>query len=262
MRINSNQDAKTEGDIDKMRAAGKAVGGALTAMALAVDAGVYETLELDRIGASVISDFGATPAFLNYQPPFQDEPYLFSTCISVNDQIVHGTPSARKILRPGDIVSLDAGASVGGWFADAAVTVVAGRGIPLAYNLNMVTRSALFAGIKAAKVGSTLGDVGYAISEYVKKHRLHVADGLSGHFIGSAVHMEPAVPNVGRKGRGLKLTPGMTFCIEPMVAVGGPHIRSAADNLWDILTADGSIAAHWEHTVLITDDGPEILTLP
>lgn len=254
---------KTVQQIELMRTAGRAVAAALIAMRDAIEPGKTTTYDLDDVATSVLKQHGAVPVLLGYQPPFSPTPYLFTTCISVNDEIVHGVPSRRRILKEGDIVSLDLAASVEGWCADAAVTVPVGKISAQATRLLLVAREGLNLGIASAKAGGTTGDIGAAIQRYVEKCGMSVVRDLTGHGIGDRPH-EPEldVPNYGRRGTGVLLQPGMTLCIEPMINLGKADVLHRVGDEWTVATRDGSLSAHCEHTVAITENGPDILTLP
>lgn len=225
---------------------------ALAESAAAVAPGVT-TGELDRIAAAVIRDRGALPAFLGYFG------YPATLCVSVNDEIVHGIPGER-VLRDGDLVSIDCGAVVEGWFGDAAVTAFAGEPSAAAAELSAVTRTALWAGIAATVPGATVGDVGHAIESSVRAAGDYgIVTGYTGHGIGSAMHMDPNVPNTGTPGRGRALERGMAIAIEPMITLGG-RASTELDDGWTVVTKDGALAAHWEHTVAVTAAGPWVLT--
>ncbi len=215
------------------------------------------TIELDALARKLIIESGAKPAFLHYRPVGARKAYPYTLCVSVNDVVVHGQPSVYKI-REGDIVSLDLGLKYKGLFLDAAITVAVGDVGKQVKKLLEVTKDSLAAGIKEAKPGHTLGDIGYAIQRVIEKNKFAVVDGLTGHGIGEALHEDPTVFNVGRKGQGEKLKVGMVLAIEPMVSMGSGAIRQLLDESYG--TADGSLAAHFEHTVAITEKGPRILT--
>jgi methionyl aminopeptidase len=253
---------KTAEEIEMMRRAGRTVAEALAAMRDAIVPNVTTTLDLDEVAAAILKKRGAKPALLGYKPSFSRVPYQHNTCISVNDEVVHGVPGKGRVLRTGDIVSLDLDASVDGWCADAAMTVPVGPVSAAAKNLLTVTREALFKGIAQARVGNTLGDVGAAIQRHVERSRYNVVRDLVGHGIGQTPHEDPQVNNHGRPGRGEKLQAGMTICIEPMVNIGKSEVGHHRGDVWTIFTADGTLSAHFEHTVAITEDGPDILTLP
>lgn len=212
------------------------------------------TKELDTIADEFIrSHPGASAAFKGL--------YGFpgSVCISINEEIVHGIPSAKRILKEGDIVSLDFGVKLEGYFTDAAITVPVGTISAQDQKLLAVTQEALAAGIAAARVGNHIGDIGYAISNVVKPAGFTTADDLVGHYVGTKPHGDPQVPNFGKPKRGARLLAGLTIAIEPMVNIGASPIRTLSDR-WTVVTADGSRSAHFEHTIAILDEGPRILT--
>ncbi|MDP9433305.1 MAG: type I methionyl aminopeptidase [Actinomycetota bacterium] len=249
---------KSPAEIDAMRAAGRAVARALAAMAAGARTGM--TLrDVDDIAAQVFRDEGARSSFTGYAPAWAPSPFPGVTCQSVNDVVVHGVPDDR-VLRDGDVLSIDCGAIVDGWHGDAAVTVVLGAAPPQVDALVSATREALHAGIAAALPGGRLGDIGAAVSAVAEKGSYGQLADHGGHGIGRALHEEPHVPNTGRAGRGMRLREGLVIAIEPMFHAGGrPGYRKLEDG-WSLATDDGSLAAHWEHTVAITPDGPVILT--
>jgi methionyl aminopeptidase len=253
---------KSSEEIEMMRRAGMVVAEALAAMRDAIVPGETTTLDLDEVAADVLKKRGAKSAFLGYKPSFSDVPYRHNTCLSVNSEVVHGIPDRGRVLRQGDIISLDMGASVDGWFADSAITVPVGEVSNSAKNLLVVTREALFKGIARARVGNTIGDIAFAIQKHCQRSRYGVVRDLVGHGIGNTVHEDPQVPNYGRPGTGPKLKVGMTICIEPMINIGTAEVVHRPGDVWTIYAADGSLSAHFEHTVAITEDGPDILTLP
>jgi methionyl aminopeptidase len=253
---------KSPDEIEMMRCAGRIVGEALQAMRDAIVPGETTTLDLDEIAGEVLKKRGAVPILLGYQPSFSDVPYLHHSCISVNDAVVHGVPRADKVLVEGDIVSLDLDASVDGWCADATITVPVGKISSAAKNLLTVTREALYKGIAQARPGNTTGDIGYAVYNHATRSRYGVVRDLIGHGIGRTPHEDPQVPNFGRKGHGERLVPGMTICIEPMINIGSADVDHRKGDKWTIYTSDNTLSAHFEHTVAITEDGPDILTLP
>jgi methionyl aminopeptidase len=245
---------KAAGGIEKMRVAGRVVAEVLERLSAAVVPGVTTTADLDDLARDICAERGAVPAFLGYRG------FPARTCISVNEAVVHGIPDGR-VLVDGDIVSLDFACSVGGYFADAAVTVAVGEVSPEARRLIAVTREALYQGIRAAKAGARMGDVSAAIQRFVERAGFSVVRDLVGHGIGRKLHEDPVVPNYGRPGRGDRLIEGMTLAVEPMVNQGGRAVVTLPDR-WTVATADGKLSAHFEHTVAITKRGPDILTLP
>ncbi|MDX1931369.1 MAG: type I methionyl aminopeptidase [Capsulimonadales bacterium] len=254
---------KTPGEIDAMRQAGIAVATALRTMRDAIVAGETTTLFLDEIAGEVLKQFNAKPALRGYKPSFSNVPYLHNTCISLNHEVIHGVPSASRIIREGDLISLDMTGSVDGWCADSTITVPVGVTSEKARRLSQITREAMYKGIEQARIGRTIGDIGYAIQRHVERNGMSVVRDMVGHGIGEAPH-EPGldVPNFGRPRRGIPLQVGMTFAIEPMVTLGKGDVEHASFDPWTIVSKDGSLAAHWEHTIAVTREGPVILTSP
>lgn len=243
---------KTPEEIEIMREGGQILAQTLDALVNAVKPGI-QTLELDRIARTMISERKAVPSFLNYNN------FPAALCVSVNEEIVHGLPSERT-LKEGDLVKLDLGVYYKGFHTDSARSVVVGcQAHPTLRSLVAVTQEALDIGIHAAQPGKTLGDVGHAIHEYVRSQKLDVVRDLIGHGIGTELHEEPEVPNYGKPGKGPILQAGMVIAIEPMVVMGRPAITNGPDG-YSYITADKKPAAHIEHTVAITADGPVILT--
>lgn len=250
---------RSPGELDAMAAAGAVVAAALTAVRSATIAGV-STLHLNEVAESVIRDAGATPSFLGY--------YGFpgSICASVNDNVVHGIPSADETLAPGDLVSVDCGAILHGWHGDAAISFGVGALDPVDEALSAATRQSMESGIAAMVAGNRLSDVSHAIetgtraAEAGYNRGFGIVDGYGGHGIGRQMHMEPFVPNEGPPGRGPLLAVGSVLAIEPMLTLGTTE-TVVLDDEWTVKTADGSRAAHWEHTVAVTEHGPRILTL-
>ncbi len=243
---------KTPEQIEKMRVAGLVVGNTLKLIQQQTVAGMT-TLDIDAIARAELKRTGATPSFLNYHG------YPAVVCTSVNNQVVHGIPGNYK-LKDGDLVSVDFGAIVEGWHGDSAVTILIGNVSEEAKALSDVTYRAMWAGLKAAKVGNTLGDVGHAIASVVNaENRWGIVEDYVGHGIGTEMHMEPSVPNFGNPGHGLKLEVGMAIAIEPMITAGH-HLTQVLEDDWTVTTMDGHLAAHWEHTVAITENGPWVLT--
>lgn len=249
---------KTPAEIEKMRATGKVVATALEAMHQAATVGT--TLkELDTIAAQVLADAGATSPFLNYHPDWAPTPFPGSICASVNDVVVHGIPSDYAI-QDGDVVSIDFGAVLDGWCSDSARTFIVGTPRAEDVELLKATEQALYDGIAAAVVGNTIGDISYAVNSVARNYRLGNLKDHGGHGIGREMHMDPFIPNQGRKGKGLKLVEGMVICIEPMFILGGKSGYKDHEDGWTVLSAKGGRAAHFEHTIAITADGPEILS--
>lgn len=248
---------KTPEQTAKMREAGRIVAEILAACRSAVRPGVT-TGELDRIASDILKRRGATSNFLHYAGVNPKVPFPATICTSVNEQIVHGIPGKRR-LKEGEIVSIDAGAVVDGWHADAAVTVPVGRVSPQAAQLIAVTEEALRLAIASAVVGKRLGDIGAVVQRYVESNHLSVVRNYVGHGIGRAMHEEPQVPNYGAPERGLQIKEGLCIAIEPMVNIGGPETRTLADQ-WTVVTADRSLSAHFEHTLACTAAGPIVLT--
>ena len=244
---------KSAREIELMRVAGRITAGARTIARQGIAAGVT-TKELDREIHRYIVKNGATPTFLNYGG------FPASACISVNDEVIHGIPGAR-VIHDGDIVSVDVGAKINGFTGDCAGTYPCGEITPEAQDLIAVTRQSFFEGIKFARVGYRVSDIGHAIQEYVESHGYSVVRSYVGHGVGAQLHEEPEVPNYGEPGHGPRLVKGMTIAIEPMVNAGTFDVR-VLDNEWTVVTADGKLSAHFEHSVAITPDGPVILTLP
>jgi methionyl aminopeptidase len=217
------------------------------------------TQDLEEVARDSIARLGARSACYGYQ--HGSRRYPAHTCISVNDEVVHGIPSFKRILRDGDIVSLDIVVWHDGYVGDNAYTVPVGAISPLNEKLLRVTREALDIGIKQAQVGNRIGDISAAVQAYVETNAFSVVRDMVGHGVGVSMHEPPEIPNFGRKGTGDKIKPGMTLAIEPMVNAGGYKTKTLSDG-WTIVTADGSNSAHFEHTVLTTERGPEILTIP
>ncbi|HZA08729.1 type I methionyl aminopeptidase [Mycobacterium sp.] len=245
-------------ELDAMAAAGSLVASALLAVRQAAIPGV-STLALDQIAETVIRDGGGTPSFLGYHG------YPATICSSVNDRVVHGIPSAAEILAPGDLVSIDCGAIVDGWHGDAAITLGVGTLIPIDEALSQATKAALEAGIAAMLPGSRLTDVSHAIETATRAaeqrygRAFSIVAGYGGHGIGRQMHADPFLPNEGPPGRGPLLAPGSVLAIEPMLTLGTAK-TVVLDDEWTVATADGSRAAHWEHSVAVTEAGPRVLT--
>jgi methionyl aminopeptidase len=249
---------KSPAEIDAMRAAGQVVATALAACRAAADVGVRLS-DLDQVARDVLAGAGATSPFLHYQPSFAHTPFPAVICASVNDAALHGIPDKRK-LRDGDLLSVDFGATVDGWTGDAAVSFTVGRARPADLKLIGTAQAALAAGIRAAVPGGRLGDISAAIGKLARKGGYGLHTDFGGHGVGHTMHESPSVPNDGRAGRGLKLAAGLVIAIEPWFMAGGHDSYRIDTDGWTIRSADGSRAAHVEHTVAITEDGPQILT--
>ena len=243
---------KTVKELRLLRAAGRISQQALRLAGEAVEPGVT-TREIDEIVRKYIEGQGATPSFLGYGG------FPASACISVNNVVVHGIPSEKHILRSGDIVSIDVGACLNGYHGDNAWTFACGDVGKEAQQLMKTTEECLFEGINAAKAFNRVGDIGYAVQKYAELRSYSVVRDFVGHGVGANLHEDPKVPNYGTPNTGAKLLPGMVIAIEPMINVGDYRVRVLKDN-WTTVTADGSLSAHFEHTIAITNDGPVILT--
>ncbi|WP_449066013.1 type I methionyl aminopeptidase [Planomonospora algeriensis] len=251
---------KTPAEIEAMAEAGKIVAAALAAVGAHAAVGV-SLRELDEIARTVITESGATSPFLGYRPSFAPTPFPAMICTSVNDAIVHGIPG-RYRLRDGDLLSVDCGALLDGWAADAAISLTVGRPRPADLALIATTQAALEAAIALCVPGGRLGDLGHAIARTGRAAGYGIPEDFGGHGIGRAMHEDPHVPNQGRPGRGLTLRPGLVLAIEPMFTAGGTDGYVTAPDGWTLSSTDGSRAAHIEHTVAVTDDGPRVLTRP
>jgi methionyl aminopeptidase len=257
---------KSDAEVAKMRLAGLVVAEALDAVRAAVAPGV--TLrELDAVAAEQIRSRGAVPSFLDYLPgvgyvargPGRNS-FPATICASVNDEIVHGIPSPRRVLREGDVVSIDCGAILDGWHGDAAVTVPVGDVRPELAQLLRVCEDALWHGLAAARLGGRVSDIGHAIEAYVRSRGDYgIVEEYTGHGIGTEMHQPPNVPNYGRPGRGPRLEKGLVLAVEPMLNLGSRQTRTLDDD-WTVVTADGSRSAHFEHTFTLTEEGPWVLT--
>ncbi|MDR1885305.1 MAG: type I methionyl aminopeptidase [Synergistaceae bacterium] len=246
-------------EIEKMKRAGAVVADVLNLMRDVIKPGI-DTLSLDSAAEDLISRESASASFKGYRVRGIDTPFPGSICVSINDEVVHGIPSKDRFLEDGDIVSIDVGAMVEGYHGDAACTYPVGDSVSRERGLLMeTTREALHIGMSQASPGHTLGDIGHAIEKWVLGRGCGIVRDYAGHGIGRKMHEAPQVPNHGKAGSGMVLRAGLTFCIEPMVMSGAEPVRSAS-NGWTVLTKDGSDAAHFEHTLLITADGVMILT--
>lgn len=244
---------KTEKEIELMRKGGELLEQVHNELAQYIKPGV-STWEVNKVGEKLIRELGCIPNFLNYNG------FPASFCISLNDEVVHGIPSKEKIIRDGDLVKVDAGLIYKGYHSDAARTYAVGEVTPEAKQLMDVTRQCFFEGLKYAKAGNHLNDISSAIGAYAEKFGYGVVRDLVGHGIGTHLHEDPQIPNFAQKRRGIRLMAGMTFAIEPMINIGRPDVAWLDDD-WTVVTEDGSLSAHYENTVLITDGEPELLTL-
>ncbi len=244
---------KNEREIEAMKEACRISAGALKLAGEAVEPGVT-TAEIDKLAYDYIKSQGAEPNFLGYGG------FPGTACISINNEVIHGIPGHRKI-KNGDIVSIDLGAKIGGYNGDNAATFAAGDVSEEAKRLMEATEQSLYEGIKKAVAGNRIGDISHAVQQYVEARGYSVVREYVGHGVGASLHEEPEVPNFGRPSHGPRLIPGMTLAIEPMVNLGEPEVRVLKDK-WTVVTRDGSLSAHFEHSVLITSDGPVILTQP
>jgi methionyl aminopeptidase len=242
-------------EIARMRHAGRILAGVLEAFDRELRAGIT-TADLDRMAEEMITDAGAIPSFKGYG---HNPPFPASICASINDEVVHGIPSRRRKLYDGDLIGLDIGCIWQGWHADCARTWSVGPPAPGVKELIDVTRRGMEAGIAAALPGNRLGDVGAAIEAVAHQHRYGIVRPFVGHGIGTEMHEEPSVPNYGRAGTGMRIEAGMCFAIEPMFTLGRDDVVLLDDG-WTVVTADGSLAAHFENTIAVTDRGPEVLT--
>ena len=243
---------RSAAELEKMRAAGRLVADVLTELGALVAPGVT-TAELDVVAEERIRAAGAIPAFKGYHG------YPATICASINDEVIHGIPSGRRILNEGDIVSIDVGASLDGYYGDHAVTVAVGPVSEEAAMLLRVTEESLYKAIERVRVGGRISDIGHAVQQHVEAYGLSVVREFVGHGIGQRMHEEPQVPNYGEPGRGPRLAEGMVLAIEPMVNAGKPAVKVLGDG-WTAVTRDSSLSAHFEHTVAVTADGPWILT--
>ena len=235
-----------------MREAGRLVGEVLTELAAHVSPGVT-TADLDELAEKRIRKAGATPAFKGYHG------YPATICASVNEEVIHGIPSGRRMLNEGDVISIDVGAELDGYFGDSAITLPVGQVSEEAATLLRVTDESLYKAIETVKLGGRISDIGHAVQRHVESYGFSVVREFVGHGIGQKMHEEPQVPNYGEPGRGPRLTEGMVLAIEPMVNAGKPAVKVLVDG-WTAVTRDGRLSAHFEHTVAVTADGPWILT--
>lgn len=243
---------KSAHEIEKMRAAGRIVAETFEVLKEALKPGVT-TAELNQLAERFIKKSGATCSFYRYNG------YPGSICTSINEQVVHGIPSKHTVLKEGDIISLDVGAYRDGYHGDAARTFAVGKISADAQKLIGVTKQSFFEGIEKAVPGNRIGDIGHAVQAYVEANGFSVVRALVGHGVGSDMHEDPEVPNYGSEGRGVRLVSGMTIAIEPMVNMGTYHVNTLSDG-WTVVTADGKLSAHYENSIAVTGNGPEILT--
>ena len=249
---------KTEEEIEILREGGRRLATVLNKVKDKVKPGV-STKDLDRYAQELIKEMGDEPAFLNYTPEGVRVPFPAALCTSVNEEIVHGIPKENVILKEGDIISIDCGLCHQGLYTDMAMTIPVGKVLPEIKKLLDTTRLALEAGIKAFKPGNTLGDVGSVIFDFAHQEGYGVVEELSGHGVGKEIHEDPYIPNFGRPGKGEKIVPGMVVAIEPMFNLGTKHVKFENDH-YTVRTLDHKPSAHFEHTIAVTENGPEILT--
>lgn len=247
---------KSDPKIERIRKSGEILSMVLKELAMKAKPGV-KTIDLDTMARELIEKYGGSPAFLGYKPEGALNPFPFTLCASVNDVVVHGWPST-DILKDGDVLKLDLGVNWKGGISDSAVTVPVGKTSKEAQYLINTTRVALDKAIEVVKPGNTLGDIGYIIEKTVEEAGLTIIDGLTGHGVGDAVHEDPIVYNFGERGEGVVLSPGMVIAIEPMTSLGGSAIKQRKDD--SFVTKDGSLSAQFEHTILVTATGREVLT--
>ena len=249
---------KTPAEIEVIREGGKRLATVLYKVKEKVKPGI-STWELDKYAEKLIKDMGDYPAFLNYKPDGAKTAYPASLCVSVNEEVVHGIPSKDKILKEGDIISLDLGLKHKNLFTDMAITVPVGEVTPATKKLLETTEKSLYVGIENAINGNRVGDIGNVIEKFVRPHKYGIVEILAGHGVGKEIHEDPYIPNFGKAGVGAKLLPGMIIAIEPMLNSGTKNVVLDRDN-WTFKTADRKKSAHFEHTILITEGEPEILT--
>ena len=243
---------RSAAELERMREAGRLVGEVLTELTARVKPGVT-TAELDELAEARIRRAGATPAFKGYHG------YPATICASINEEVIHGIPSGRRVLNEGDVISIDVGASLEGYFGDSAVTLAVGKVSESAATLLRVTEESLFKAIERVRPGGRISDIGHAVQAHVEAYGFSVVREFVGHGIGQRMHEEPQVPNYGEPGRGPRLAEGMVLAIEPMVNAGKPAVKVLGDG-WTAVTRDRSLSAHFEHTVAVTANGPWILT--
>jgi methionyl aminopeptidase len=247
---------KNKEDIEGLQKSGRILRAVLARLKGASKPGV-KLKDIDSLAKELIISAGARPAFLNYRPDGATRPFPASACISINDTVVHGIPN-NYVIKSGDLVKLDLGVNYKNYFTDAAITVIAGKTSPKIKLLARATEEALMVGIRAAKVGRTLGDIGAAIEKTADRYEFNIVEGLGGHGVGFAPHEDPIIENFGNPGTGLILKEGMVIALEPMFCIGNPEIIEASDNSYKL--KDGGWAAHFEHTIVVLKSGPKILT--
>jgi len=244
---------KSSNEIEKIRAAGKVLARTLRLVSESIVPGKTTTADLDALTERLVAEAGGSCSFKNYRG------FPASICVEPNEVVVHGIPGSM-VIHDGDILGLDLGVYLDGWHADSANTYAVGTISPDAQRLLNVTKESLYQGIAKARIGNTIGDIGAAVQKYCENNGYGVVRDLVGHGIGRSVHEEPNVPNFGKAGKGITLREGMILCIEPMVNQGTYRVKQLSDK-WTVVTADGKLAAHFEHTIAVTRDGPDILTL-
>ena len=252
---------KSEREIELMRASGAIVAAVLDMIGNEIREGMT-TLHLDRMAEACIRDHGAVPSFLHYRPKGEPdvEPYPATLCVSINEEVVHGVPSDRRVVREGDIVSVDCGAYKGGYHGDSARTYIIGDVVPEVGKLVEVTKECLERGIAQAVAGNRLHDISAAVEEHARSNGFSVIENMVGHGIGSELHEDPPVPNYGRPKTGIRLREGMALAIEPMIAMGRSKNAVSRNGEWVAVTEDGEPSAHFEHTIVIREGGAEIMT--
>ena len=253
-------DIKSGREIELIKESCKITAMAHKAVADAIRPGI-STLELDRIAEEVIRANGAIPSFKNYPSRLKGvQNFPATACISINDEVIHGIPSRNRIIQDGDVVSIDLGAYKNGFHGDMARTIVVGKADDKKRRLVEVTKQAFFEGMKFAKVGYRIGDISHAIGSFVEKNGFSVVKDFQGHGVGRILHEDPAIPNYGKPDKGIRIEPGMTLAIEPMVNMGESEVEELDDG-WTVVTKDGMISSHYENTILTTEKEPEVLTI-
>ena len=249
---------KSRDEIEKIRESSRIVAEVLQTLREFIRPGIT-TWALNKKAEEVIKKRKARAAFKGYKPSFGSGAYPAALCVSINEEVIHGIPSTRRVIKEGDIVSMDVGVCYKGYYGDGATTVAVGEVEDRVKELLKVAEEALYRGIEAARVGNRVGDISFAVQSHVESHGFSVIREFVGHGVGKRIHEEPPVPNFGEPGRGPLLKEGMTIAIEPMVAVGSGEVRIKEDG-WTAVTVDGSWAAHFEHTIAVLEEGPRILT--